>query len=195
MKKIMFLAFCLLVSSIGFSQVRPGAVKVDTKTGSKNGNKLPRANNIIAYGSANGGATIGSSLGYGGGVSATIAFNKLSWNYQYAGGGEINIFPQRGRYKTNQFMVGRLMHLGRNGYLNISSGISHRKETLAVSQDENDNTSRLDEEIINSFGIPLSTELFYTPYSWIALGVSGYIDVNNTKKFAGANLTVKVGKF
>jgi hypothetical protein len=64
------------------------------------------------------------------------------------------------------------------GYFSIAAGVSY------VAGDPHG----------SAIGLPIEAQLFYTPFSFLGFGVTGFADINGEKRFAGVLICVQVGK-
>jgi hypothetical protein len=81
------------------------------------------------------------------------------------------------------------------GFASISGGIScvsgvHRGKF----QNFSDHSINYEKQPYSTFGIPLESQLFWTPSSFIGLGIYGFANINPEKSFYGGLFCIQLGR-
>ena len=81
------------------------------------------------------------------------------------------------------------------GFASISGGISivngvHR----GVFENLSDHSFNYDRKPYFTFGIPLESQLFWTPFPFMGVGIYGFANINQEKTFFGGLFCVQIGK-
>ncbi|MEI7421716.1 MAG: hypothetical protein WCK18_06465 [Prolixibacteraceae bacterium] len=81
------------------------------------------------------------------------------------------------------------------GFVSLSGGISRVfGEQRGAFQNLSNYTFNYEQKTFSTFGIPLESQLFWTPSSVIGFGIYGFANINPEKSFFGGLFCIQLGK-
>jgi len=131
----------------------------------------------------NGGLGVGASEkreGIALGANFSYQRNQHLFSLRTALFAEFELFGQGGGFVDAGLLYGRIAK-GDYGFASISGGpgIVHG----------NPNS-----EEVTTIGLPLETQLFFTPFSFLGIGFTGFANINPQEPFYGGLVSVQIGK-
>jgi hypothetical protein len=144
----------------------------------------------LGYGAGGATQNSGSYSSNNSGPAGELSFNYATTNHQlfslratgvsqgFANGGNQDVGVLYGvMNKTDQFMA------------SLSGGLAY------TSSIDNPTPLTVDSSVTkNTLGLPLETQLFWTPTKYVGLGVIGFGNINSTRSFGGVLLAIQLGK-
>jgi hypothetical protein len=134
-----------------------------------------------------------------GGISASIRTGSNLFTLRYVGGSQRSTHPFMGGTITPESIsdLGLLYGLikkGRFGYASISGGISRasgvqREKYLGSTS----GVANYEEVSFSNAGFPIEGQLFFTPFSFLGIGLTGLADFNTQRSFGGVLFCLQFG--
>lgn len=91
-------------------------------------------------------------------------------------------------------LYGRIAKIPK-GFISLSGGISRVfGEHRGAFQNLNNYTFNYETQSYGTFGIPFESQIFWTPNSFIGVGIYGFANINPEKSFYGGLLSIQLGK-